>query len=116
MGKARLCVVLESAQGLNLNENPKLSFVGKLSHWLKIGIWVLVIYIMRPTLLKHLLSRCLFHQNGWFTAARVPLAKYVSGHASRCEPAILMEEAPTKQVFQQGRPNNIYNKHPYPNL
>ena len=43
MGKARLCVVLKSAQGLNINKNPKLYFAVKLSHWLKGGMWVLVI-------------------------------------------------------------------------
>ena len=43
MGKVRLCVVLKSAQGLNINKNPKLYFAVKLSHWLKGGMWVLVI-------------------------------------------------------------------------
>ena len=32
MGKARLCVVLENAQGLNLNANQKLSIAVKLFH------------------------------------------------------------------------------------
>ena len=38
MGKSRLCVVLNSAQGLNLNANEKLSFSGKLSHCLNGGM------------------------------------------------------------------------------
>ena len=43
MGKERLCVVLKSAQGLNINANLKLYFLVKLSYWLNDGMWLLVI-------------------------------------------------------------------------
>ena len=43
MGNTRLCVVLKSAQGFNLNAKPNLSFALKLSHFLKGGMRVLVI-------------------------------------------------------------------------
>ena len=34
-------------QGLNLNANPKLSFAGKISYWLKGGMWMLIGYLKR---------------------------------------------------------------------
>ena len=44
-----MCVCgAKKSQGLNLNLNPGLSFAGKLSHWLKGGMWVL--YFLSQTL------------------------------------------------------------------
>ena len=54
-------------QRLNLNANPGLSFVGKLSHWLNSGMWVLI-YYLKPTLWQHLLGRGQIQRNGWFAA------------------------------------------------
>ena len=54
-------------QGLNLNANPGLSFPVKLSHWLKVGMWVLIGYL-KPSLRQHLLGRCRIQRNGWFAA------------------------------------------------
>ena len=57
-------------QGLNLNETPGISFVGKLSHWLKGGVWVaFTFYPKKPFPASNTFLVAFPDQrNGWFLA------------------------------------------------
>ena len=70
MGKARLCVWCSKSQGLNLNANPGPSFAGKISHWLKGGMWFDFTFYNKKTFpaANTCLLACLDQQNFLFSA------------------------------------------------
>ena len=83
-GKGMVLCGAKKLQGLNLNTNLGIYFSGKLSHWLKGGVWVLIYYILNQPWGNTCLVGVKSSGMAGLRRAREPLAKYVSGRVTFC--------------------------------